>query len=167
MENHPEALLTTETRTCCVCQADKPATSDFFYKTGKNGKYLSGKCKECFPSGAANRRKRKQEGRSTPADLRHQMRLQTQLQKRQEIRLKIVDIKLTRGCIDCGYDAHPDALDFDHLPGADKKFDLSRCNHKTWEDISNEIAKCEVVCANCHRIRTQKRRDYAAVVTPS
>lgn len=35
-------------------------------------------------------------------------------------------IKLTAGCTDCGYDKHSEALDFDHMPGAEKSFDVAR-----------------------------------------
>jgi hypothetical protein len=66
-------------------------------------------------------------------------------------------IKLERGCTDCGYNAHPAALDFDHLPGTTKLSTVSRLSTRNWERVAAEIAKCEVVCANCHRIRTVER----------
>jgi hypothetical protein len=48
-------------------------------------------------------------------------------------------------------------LDFDHLK--DKKYNISRMIHDgfSWAAIKKEIAKCEVVCANCHRVRTHNR----------
>ena len=61
-----------------------------------------------------------------------QASLRNQARKRETIQR----IKLERGCADCDYRAHPAALDFDHRPGE----------------------KCDVVCANCHRIRTVDRR---------
>ena len=75
-----------------------------------------------------------------------------------EHRALVDGIKLERGCADCGYTGHPAALDFDHLPGVLKEADIARA--VTWRCTANllaEIAKCEVVCANCHRIRTQDR----------
>lgn len=65
-------------------------------------------------------------------------------------------IKLSCGCKDCGYKGHPAALDFDHVRG-EKVCDVSHCT--TREKLINEVAKCEVVCANCHRIRTYNRRE--------
>lgn len=54
---------------------------------------------------------------------------------------------------------HPQALDFDHLPGFPKTRDVSQMVYANkWEPIEAEIAKCEVVCANCHRVRTESRR---------
>ena len=65
--------------------------------------------------------------------------------------------KLERGCTDCGYNAHAEALDFDHLPGTEKKFTLGQNVAASPEKVLEEIAKCEVVCSNCHRVRTKQR----------
>ena len=77
------------------------------------------------------------------------------------------NLKLAAGCADCGYNAHPRALDFDHI-GTDKAGDVSRMAHSTasWARLKAEIAKCEVVCANCHRIRTFTRRQMALPIAP-
>lgn len=58
-------------------------------------------------------------------------------------------------CLDCG-NSDKRVLEFDHL--RDKKFNISESfNHHTWKKISIEISKCDIVCANCHRIRTIER----------
>jgi hypothetical protein len=72
-------------------------------------------------------------------------------------------------CPDCGFDGcgHPEAMEFDHLPGFTKKFTISKFardmagTENVRAILEAEIAKCEVCCANCHRIRT-KRRDTQA-----
>ncbi len=69
--------------------------------------------------------------------------------------------KLERGCADCGYNAHAAALDFDHVRGI-KLFNLNRVACRSWEAIWEEVEKCEVVCANCHRVRTQERARQSA-----
>ncbi len=67
-------------------------------------------------------------------------------------------IKLERGCTDCGYRAHPSALEFDHLPEFLKEHRIATmAAGSTKAKIDAEIAKCEVVCANCHRVRTAER----------
>lgn len=71
-------------------------------------------------------------------------------------RERIDQIKQAAGCTDCGYSSHPAALEFDHVNG-DKSSNVSRLIGSTWDRIEAEIAKCEVVCANCHRIRTVER----------
>ena len=66
--------------------------------------------------------------------------------------------KLSHGCADCGYNARYEALDFDHLPGTVKSFNIGpSVGSHSMEDIMAEALKCEIVCANCHRIRTADR----------
>lgn len=57
--------------------------------------------------------------------------------------------------MDCGYNQHPAALDFDHVSG-EKVILVSFTKSKAQADV--EIAKCEVRCANCHRIVTWQRQ---------
>ena len=58
-------------------------------------------------------------------------------------------------CADCG-ESDPLVLEFDHL--ADKKFNIAKgITAHSWQALVDEIAKCEVVCANCHRRRTAAR----------
>jgi hypothetical protein len=79
-------------------------------------------------------------------------------------RAYVDSIKLDRGCADCGFNGHPAALDFDHLPGTIKVFNIATMviRRNGLAAIMAEIAKCEVVCANCHRIRTANRRKQQA-----
>ena len=59
-------------------------------------------------------------------------------------------------CKDCQQSYPYYVMDFDHL--GDKAFNISECMAKYgWEKIQKEIAKCDVVCSNCHRIRTHQR----------
>jgi hypothetical protein len=66
-------------------------------------------------------------------------------------------IKVDRGCADCGYRAHSAALDFHHT-GDDKSFGLSRNLTVAMGKALSEIAKCVVLCANCHRVRHHVNR---------
>ena len=59
--------------------------------------------------------------------------------------------KIEKGCNDCSYNVHHVALDFDHIIGIKK---INACNAKSIDQAKEEILKCEVVCSNCHRIRT-------------
>lgn len=69
----------------------------------------------------------------------------------------LAGVKLAAGCADCGYAEHHSALHFDHLPGTDKRFNISEGVAYAWERLASEMAKCEVVCANCHAVRTSAR----------
>lgn len=71
-------------------------------------------------------------------------------------RKQVIDYKLAKGCTDCGYNEDAWALEFDHL--GNKAFIISRhIQSYSWDKLKLEIDKCEVVCANCHRIRTKRR----------
>lgn len=59
--------------------------------------------------------------------------------------------------MDCGYNVRPEALQFDHV-GDDKSFNVAGGRDASWEKVLEEIEKCEVVCANCHAVRTADRR---------
>lgn len=54
-------------------------------------------------------------------------------------------------------------MQWDHLPGFEKRGDISGgFPGGSEEEILNEIAKCELVCTNCHIIRTFKRNGWDA-----
>lgn len=65
--------------------------------------------------------------------------------------------KVSNGCLHCGYNLSPYALDFDHIDPIIKKFNVSQrlCNG-TLRSLFREIRKCQILCANCHRIKTYK-----------
>lgn len=73
----------------------------------------------------------------------------------------IKEYKESRPCLDCGGFFPAVAMDFDHL--ADKKYELSNMQTLSIEALLLEIEKCELVCANCHRVRTHKRRSFSSV----
>lgn len=60
-------------------------------------------------------------------------------------------------CVDCG-ETNTIVLEFDHV-GDDKDFNISDATRKGYSmtKIKEEIAKCEVRCANCHRKKTYER----------
>jgi len=67
----------------------------------------------------------------------------------------IAMLKLETGCADCGYNADPAALEFDHVRGV--KAGKNPNVIGSWRRFFEEIEKCDVVCANCHAIRTRDR----------
>jgi hypothetical protein len=67
--------------------------------------------------------------------------------------------KLEKGCIDCGYNKHFMALDFDHKDPSKKLFNIGSGGHHTMEDLISEVNKCDIRCANCHRIKTYENKE--------
>lgn len=68
---------------------------------------------------------------------------------------------LTNPCMDCG-ESNPIVLDFDHKNPKEKFKNISDMRRSAYslEKIKEEIDKCEVVCANCHRIRTSTQFNF-------
>ena len=84
------------------------------------------------------------------------------VRKRKKALLEFIrEIKRNGKCFDCGLinKEHPEIFDFDHVFGK-KEINISSAVTNGWSEkrILKEISKCEIVCANCHRIRTEKRR---------
>jgi len=78
-----------------------------------------------------------------------------------ELRIRqIIDEAKSNPCMDCGKIYPPYVMDFDHRPGEKKIATLSRLRYfsRSPDRIRQEIAKCDLVCANCHRERTHKRK---------
>ena len=73
----------------------------------------------------------------------------------------ILHFKQKSECLDCGFKGveYPEVLDFDHINN-DKKFNISEFKSHTlgFNVVKKEIKKCEIVCSNCHRIRTANRK---------
>ena len=90
-------------------------------------------------------------------------RRHAQRRKRQAYRRHRAVVEWYRGlkdapCVDCGGRFHHAAMQWDHLPGSVKKNDLGRLvNGHSRAVILDEIAKCELVCANCHAVRSYER----------
>lgn len=70
-------------------------------------------------------------------------------------RLLILNLKQAP-CFDCGGRFHPDVMDFDHVRGS-KTDNISNMVSRSREALETELAKCQLVCANCHRLRTNRR----------
>lgn len=78
--------------------------------------------------------------------------------KRRSMRQFVQKIKESTPCKDCEETFPHYIMDFDHLPGQKKTFgvaQISRCS--SIDALKKEIAKCDIVCANCHRHRTFMR----------
>ena len=132
---------------CGKCRQEKDL-SEFSKNSGrKDG--LSGYCKPCMK---ISRRKHYDE---------NYLKVRSEIMARRvQLRKFIREYKSSVGCMDCG-NADSRVLDFDHLPEFEKEFNLSSAIQRGYgiDKMMSEIKKCEVVCANCHRIRTVTRLD--------
>lgn len=70
-------------------------------------------------------------------------------------------------CADCKVQYPYYVMDFDHLEDFQKLNEVSRMYLYSQKNILDEIAKCEVVCSNCHRERTFKRKVLVSPLSPN
>lgn len=78
------------------------------------------------------------------------------LRRRKELRKWLNDLKQSSPCTDCGVHYPYYVMDFDHI--GKKNWEVNKIiNAGNAKRLKEEIDLCELVCANCHRIRTQKR----------
>lgn len=80
-------------------------------------------------------------------------------ERRLRNRLIIREAK-TRPCADCGIQYPYYVMQFDHVDGKELSLAIVAKKHWSEDHIRREIAKCEVVCANCHCERTAKCGGY-------
>ena len=143
MAAEPEAEL----RRCSRCGIPKPI--DEFAWRRRRKLQRDTFCRPCRSAyGKEHYAKNKQRYIDNAAALTRKVRLE-----RTKLLLEYFE---SHPCVDCG-EHDPVVLEFDHL--RDKRFDVgNRLVSVKWQTILDEIAKCEVVCANCHRRRTAVRR---------
>ena len=126
--------LNEKKRRCRKCHTKK--SFDDFHKNPKQKDGLDSRCKKCI----------KARDRVT-----HQKRLS-------EKKKWVLDYKTSTPCKDCKIQYHPWVMEFDHIAD-DKTCNISDMVHKqgTLKRLKKEVDKCELVCANCHRMRTYSR----------
>lgn len=137
MESHPQHKV------CCTCGTTKSLAEFNKLKKSKDGRQYS--CRACNSAYHYANWDRHM------SQIRARKRLQ-----RAKNRAFLVEYLRAHPCADCGEDDLL-VLEFDHL--RDKTANISQLmvNHSV-RRLLEEIAKCEVVCANCHRRRTAKRQ---------
>ena len=78
-----------------------------------------------------------------------------QKERRHNIRCEVKELISDKTCVDCGNDDYR-VFEFDHIDRDDKDFNISDAigSGYSFKRIKEEIDKCEIRCANCHRIKT-------------
>jgi len=132
---------------CTRCKLVLPSSS-FTARKDRPGQYQT----MCIP---CNRAYQKEHYRKNRADY-----ISKAASYKETIKDRIREIKSSTPCVDCGNRYHFSQMDFDHLDEDDKSFALSRSMDHSWRAIEQEMAKCDLLCANCHRLRTFKRTHH-------
>ena len=128
-------------RRCSRCKEHLPMTC--FNRSGEGHQHW---CRECFRAYFRAR------------DTVHRAQVQEGIERRRAAAREVVlDVLRAGACKDCGEDEIV-VLDFDHYLG-EKDEAISQLVHQgaALPRLRRELARCELVCANCHRRRTARR----------
>ena len=81
------------------------------------------------------------------------LKCQTEATQKRRDKVKYMAVAYKGGkCQCCGYNKYIGALEFHHVDPAQKDFGVSSQGYThSWDRVKQEINKCVLVCANCHR----------------
>ena len=131
---------------CSKCGETKPASE--FYKEPKVKSGLASRCKQCERARSKATHKRKMD--EDPEGYR--LVKQERVNKAREKTRVLKEEAKAGGCQICGYNRCPEALEFHHVDETTKDYNPSRLATQGSRDkFLDEIKKCVIVCANCHR----------------
>lgn len=139
-------------KTCASCGKEKPL-EEYTWKLKPKGIRHSS-CRDCMRLYVQQHYKNNIDYYVKKARRRNKL-------VREETHRRIFEYFSSHPCVDCG-ETDPVVLEFDHIESKNKDAAVSTMvsTLKSWERILEEIEKCEVRCANCHRRRTAKQQGW-------
>jgi hypothetical protein len=135
---------------CSRCLEELPI--DVFPVMNKKSGKLNSMCRSCKQE---YDREYWSKNKNEKGQIKNENAKNNRLIKRQYIIDKLKESK----CMDCG-NSDWRVLEFDHRDRETKSFNISDSTSHSIEKIQIEMSKCDIVCANCHTIRTITQRGY-------
>jgi hypothetical protein len=149
-------------KTCYKCKEEKPLTEFSLDPSRKDG--YTNRCKSCkkiysqtqYVKNGENLKIKNKEYRLSNPD---KINTYNTKQSKKRTSMKMDALKYKGGCcVDCGLESTIDnrvVFDFHHKDPSKKEVSLSSSSmiSLTWEQICQELDKCELLCSNCHKLR--------------
>lgn len=129
----------SELKQCTKCGRELPL-ENFRWKNKSLGKKHS-QCKEC---------QKKQEKQRYQTDVTRKEQILARTKTLKERNAEYIILKKSNGCVKCGEKRHY-VLDFHHIDPNEKSNNINNLRTCSQETLDAEIAKCVVLCSNCHR----------------
>jgi len=142
---------------CSKCKVVLTDENGYRRKRGKNLGSFTGTCRKCSCQQSCEWCKKNPEKVNARARKTYRRNYQWISKAASERRAKLNLLKMDRPCYDCGNIFPPECMQWDHIPGKEKLFQISKGISYPLEKVIDEIAKCQLVCANCHLCRTVAR----------
>lgn len=142
-------VLRDDNRRCSRCGKWKLHTPDFWVVDARKPSGFKAICKTC-------RNAYQELSRAAQASQQGRKYTKRDIYTKRQKRAMVQALKGSTPCTDCGRIYPHFVMDFDHRNPDDKVAGIAQMINMTftWLDIQSEIDKCDLVCANCHRIRT-------------
>ena len=138
-------------KACSKCKTDYPEPlEDHFSKRGGRESGLQSWCKKCLAI------KRKTSYNNNKIYYKEKARKHNDIYDKRNAQFMMNYLK-AHPCIDCG-ETDPVVLEFDHR--GEKSYNVSEMHTYSLKRLEEEVAKCDVRCANCHRRKTAKEFDW-------
>lgn len=144
-------MMDNKFKACCSCGAELLATREFFNRKSSSSDDLQNVCRTC------NSKHNKKHYEKNKEKIKQRTR--DRVKRIKPLAQQIILQCLKTGCIDCG-EKDIVVLEFDHQ--GDKKYEIARMIHEAYslDKLEEEINKCEIRCANCHRRKTAKDQGW-------
>ena len=134
-------------KSCSKCKIEKPRL-DFHFRDKKKNK-INSKCKEC--QSKAGIIWRNKSGQRKIQNIKSLINIRRYIHNKRNF---IINYLEKNPCSNCGNNDIR-VLEFDHLNPLTKKYNISQMNSHNLDNIKLEIDKCQVLCRNCHLIKTK------------
>jgi hypothetical protein len=150
--------IAVDVKTCTGCGLERPM-GEFPIKSVKTGRRGT-RCRACRSAyGKIHYQKNRDRYCARPRAPHHE--------QREQYWAWVMNYLTSHPCVDCG-ETDPVVLQFDHRDRTEKVDDVgTMLNRSSWRVLLNEIAKCDVRCANCHRRRTAEEFNWAKWIRES
>lgn len=130
--------MNMENKTCSKCKGNKPLSEFRKDKTRSDG--YSYTCKSCSSS-------RHKELYHKKYHIKAKIRTK---KRHEEIRQLLNEYVKDKSCVNCG-ESDPVVFEFHHKNPKEKEFEIGSALNRKRENVLKELAKCIILCANCHR----------------
>lgn len=143
-------------RICSKCKTPKEET-EFFTKDSRTNK-LHAQCKQCYK---LHRKTYYAEHYAKYSQQYRDRAKQRRLSIRKEYHTQLLSYLRQHPCVQCSED-DVRVLEFDHIVPSQKSFGISWAVRYgiSWDKIEQEMLKCQVLCANCHKKRTAEQASW-------
>lgn len=141
--NHMIKDLRLKHKTCSTCK-NKLSVSDFARNSHSPDGYRSN-CRECA------------RGSKARWYVDNKGKVQSKRKNRRDKTKYFVICEKQKPCMDCGKQYHHTMMEFDHVRGVKSGTVSEMITSFSINKLKAEIAKCDLVCALCHRARTWNR----------